>query len=263
MTHLFRISAATGCIILLTALPFLPGRYDSLALPLSLMAQVFGKVGLLLVPVSLLWWAGLRRAFALSALVASSFVWIIVSFAAFTESLLLGLGMIALGVYLLVRIVPRRQPMTSTLPLAFVIVPLAVFLIQLVIADPLAEFSRSRAIRNSAPLINDIEQYRIANGRYPVALVSVHQDYAPALIGIKEYRYELNGAAYNISFEQSTFRIGTREFVMYNPRDEQAIAAHALDVLQLTPEQLELDRTRGHNAVHHARQPHWKYFWFD
>jgi hypothetical protein len=50
---------------------------------------------------------------------------------------------------------------------------------------------------------------------------------------------------------------------MYNPRDEQAMTSHALDVLQLTPEQLALDQTRGHNAVQNARQPHWKYFSFD
>jgi hypothetical protein len=208
-------------------------------------------------------WAGQRRAFAIVALLATSLVWVAVSLAALTESLLLGLGMMVLGVYLLVRMLPRRQPLTSALPLYLVLVPVAVFLLQLVLAGPLTEFSRSRAIRNSAPLINDIEQYRRANGRYPVALVSVWPDYKPRIIGIKEYRYELNGDAYNVFFEQLTFRLGTREFVMYNPRDEQAIAAHALDVLQLTPEQLALDRTRGHNAVHDAPQPHWKYFWFD
>lgn len=50
---------------------------------------------------------------------------------------------------------------------------------------------------------------------------------------------------------------------MYNPRDRQAIASHALDVLQLTPAQLAIDRARGHYAVHDARQAHWKFFWFD
>jgi hypothetical protein len=262
MTHVVRIIAVIAGIMLFSALPFLPGRYDSLAAPLSFMAQIFGKAGLLLVPVGLLWWAGKRRAFAVVAFLATSLVWLAVSLAALTESLLLGIGMIVFGVYLVVRILPRREP-SNALPLYLVFVPIGVFLLQLVLAAPLSEFSRSRAIRNSAPLINDIEQYRRANGRYPVALVSVWPDYRPRIIGIKEYRYELNGDAYNVSFEQLTFRIGTREFVMYNPRDEQAISAHALDVLQLTPEQLALDRTRGHNAVHDAPQPHWKYFWFD
>jgi hypothetical protein len=45
-----------------TCYPFLPGRYDPLAAPLSAMAQVFGKAGLLLVPLGV--WsalAGRRR----------------------------------------------------------------------------------------------------------------------------------------------------------------------------------------------------------
>jgi len=36
-------------------LPFLPGQYDSLAVPLSMMAQLFGIVGLLLVPLGVVW----------------------------------------------------------------------------------------------------------------------------------------------------------------------------------------------------------------
>jgi len=93
--------------------------------------------------------------------------------------------------------------------------------------------------------------------------VSVHSDYLPGVIGVRQYRYEPSGDAYNVLFEQLSLRIGIKEVVMYNPRGEQAISSHALDVLQLSPEQLALDRTRGHNAVHDAPQPNWKFFWFD
>ncbi|HEV2665872.1 MAG TPA: hypothetical protein VG324_13225, partial [Blastocatellia bacterium] len=55
MIHLLRIIAVTALLILCTVLPFLPGRYDSLAVPLSLASQIFGKVGLLLAPVGALW----------------------------------------------------------------------------------------------------------------------------------------------------------------------------------------------------------------
>jgi hypothetical protein len=41
------------------------------------------------------------------------------------------------------------------------------------------------------------------------------------------------------------------------------MTSHAMDLLELTPEQLALERTRGHYAVHDAPQPHWRYFWFD
>ena len=61
MTYALRITAATVFIILCTFLPCLPGRYDSLAAPVSLMAQVFGYLGLLLVPVGAIWMAAEYR----------------------------------------------------------------------------------------------------------------------------------------------------------------------------------------------------------
>lgn len=55
MTHIFRMVALTACLALCMLLPFLPGRYDSLSVPLSMMAQLFGIVGLLVVPVGIVW----------------------------------------------------------------------------------------------------------------------------------------------------------------------------------------------------------------
>ena len=49
------IAAATALIMLITLLPFMPGSYDPLAEPLSVLARVFGFSGMLLVPVALLW----------------------------------------------------------------------------------------------------------------------------------------------------------------------------------------------------------------
>lgn len=278
MTHLLRITAAIAAIIFCTILPFVPGRYDSLAAPLSLMAQLFGKVGLLLVPVGAAWFASerwgrlarMRNLVVITALITSTAVWGIVSLGGFLESVILGLGASAVGAYLVLRVVRRIRTGTasiprtpSILPVYFVIVPVAVAVLQFALAHPVVEFSRDRAIRNSAPLIADIERYRTANGRYPESLVAVNRDYLPRVIGIKEYRYEPRGSAYNVLFEQITLSLGTVEIVMYDPRDEQVMTSHALDVLQLTPEQLAIDQSRGHYAVHDARQPHWKYFWFD
>ena len=50
---------------------------------------------------------------------------------------------------------------------------------------------------------------------------------------------------------------------MYNPRDQHAMTSHKMDRLQLTPAQVALDQTRGHNALHNTAHSHWKYFWFD
>jgi hypothetical protein len=70
-------------------------------------------------------------------------------------------------------------------------------------------------------------------------------------------------AAYNLLFEQPALHFGTREFVVYNPLDQQTVTSHRLDRLQLTPSELVLEHTRGHNEVHDAGDLHWKYFWFD
>jgi hypothetical protein len=281
MIHLLGIAASMAFIIICTLLPFLPGRHDSLAVPLSLMAQVAGTAGLAVVPFGMLWivaarwqrFAGKRHILALLALIATSLVWVCVCLAGAAQSgFALGIVTFAPWGYVARKAWPDLTPArgatpqksaVNALPFYLVIVPVAVALLQLGLLGPAVAFSRDRAIRNSAPLIEAIEQYRMRHGRYPASLLSVNPDYWPGVIGIAGYHYEPNGDAYNLLFEQFTHQFGTREFVMYNPRDEHVMTSHAMDILELPPEQLELERTRGHYAVHNARQPHWKYFWFD
>lgn len=279
LTHSLGIAATTAGIMLGTLLPFLPGRYDSLAVPLSLMCQILGRLGLVVVPAGALWvatgyWsrlAGKQYSIAILALIASSAVWMIVSLAALVASgFVLCLGAIALWIYVVSRVWPRLRLLKSTTPRpisagAFYLltVPVAVALLQMALVAPAIEFSRSRAVRNSAPLIAAIEQYRATQGRYPASLLSVWPDYWPGLIGIYEYHYEPSGEAYNLFFEQFALAFGTREFVMYNPRDEQAMTSHKMDRLELPPQELALEQGRGHYAVRDGPHPHWKYFWFD
>lgn len=265
LIHVVRVTVATSVVVLCMFLPYLPGGYDSLAAPLSLMAQLFGWIGLLLVPAGALClaserFARARRAAAILALVASILVALGVSLAA-----LIGSG-VSLGLLTLAACaagIAWGARRLRTVSLDLVVVPVAVALVQWLAAEPATSFSRNRAIRNGGPLIADIERHRAANGRYPASLLSVWRDYAPGIVGIEAYRYEPSGEAYNLVFEQPTFILGTREFVVYNPRDENTIISHAIDRLQMTPDQLAVERTRGHYAVHDAPQPHWKYFWFD
>src|SRR5688572_9042151 len=91
--------AAVLVILLLTFLPFLPGRYDSAAAPLFGVAQIVSFGSLLLVPIGALW-LGLggrvtpaaHRRFAIAALIVASIVWLLVSFA------MLAFGTLSLGV---------------------------------------------------------------------------------------------------------------------------------------------------------------------
>lgn len=212
--------------------------------------------------------ARMRSMFAFVALGAASLVWALVSLVAVVQSgFMLGLASLAVWIYAARRIWRGLKRMESAipaaLPLSLVLVPVAIVLLQWALRDPAVEFSRNRAIQNSAPLITAIEQYYATHGQYPASLLAVWPDYSPGVIGIKEYRYEPHGAAYNLVFEQFTYRLGTREFVVYNPLDEHIMTSHAMDLLRLTPEQLTLERTRGHYARNDAAYPHWKYFWFD
>src|SRR5688572_32799461 len=80
--HILGIVAATAFAFFCTLLPFLPGSYDGLAVALSEMAHMFGILGLLLVPIGLLWIAAdrserlsqKRHLFPLLPLIASTLV---------------------------------------------------------------------------------------------------------------------------------------------------------------------------------------------
>ncbi|MCA1633009.1 MAG: hypothetical protein LC802_04615 [Acidobacteria bacterium] len=274
-------------IVLCTFYPFLPGEYDGLAVPLSAMAQTFGMVGLLLVPVGVSWLAyelrnRARRKmnlatkargyyFALASVVAFSIVAIAVSLGAFMGiSLSLGFLTLALWFYIVSRLIPRLKLLKKAeaedfhpAPLYLVFVPSVVLIFQITLAAPATEFSRNRAIAQSAELIGDIEEYRAAHGRYPSFLQAVNKDYHPSVVGIEQFHYAPNGDAYNLFFEQPTFLFdfGIREIVMYNKLDEHLIMSHAAWILTGASE--ELEARQGWHSVHNASGPHWKYFWFD
>jgi hypothetical protein len=275
MRQLLGIGAATTFIVLCTLLPFFPGRYDRLAVPLSAMAQMVGTVGLVLVPIGILWMvagrsersAARRYVFAFVAVIGASLVAAVVSLIGIIQSgFVLGLAGLTLWGYAVLRVWPKLMQAEGpppAFPLYFVAVPVTVSLLQLALVGPAVEFSRGRAIRNSAPIIAAIERYYSTHGRYPPSLLAVWPDYSPGVIGIEQYLYEPTGEAYNLLFEQFTYRFGTREFVMYNPRDEHAMTSHAMDLLRLTAEQLAIERTRGHYALHDTAFPNWKRFLFD
>jgi hypothetical protein len=278
--HFARIVVATLGLLLLTFLPHLPGRYDRLAAAASLMAQVFGVTSLILVPIGAVWiachWSSrLRRhqwLIALIALIVGGLVSMLVALAAWvSDSVLLAGFCLSLGLFGLARAarVVRRlknapaEKVSAAATFAF-LVPIALFALQTVLAERVEDWSRRLAIQNAAPVIQAIEAYHRSQGRYPLSLHAVGDDDLPGVIGISGYLYEPSGDVYNLFFEQPSFTFGTREFVMYNPLDLQAFTAHRRDILELSPEGLALDQTRGHYAAYPVPgQLHWKRFLFD
>ncbi|MEW6405893.1 MAG: hypothetical protein AB1649_29225 [Chloroflexota bacterium] len=286
--HFARIGIITTLLLLCMFYPFLPGEYDAMAMSLSIIAQLLGTVGLLLVPIGILWlvyeWRqrGQRQKnlpkahqgyyFAITALIAASLVAMVVSLLLFLSvGPSLGVLTFALWIYTVLKAIPglkrlRAAEAESIRPIPFylIIIPIALLLFQVTLAGRATEFSRNHAIANSNDYIRDIEAYHDEYGHYPVSLAAMWKDYYPDVVGVEKFHYAPFGESYNLFFEQPRFlfdNIGTREWVVYNPNDEHRMFSHTAWFLLLTPE--ELERAQGWYAVHDATTPHWKYFWFD
>lgn len=272
-THLALIVGSGTVLVLCMVYPFLPGGYDRLAVPLSTMAQVFGVVGLALVPGGLLWLIMPRFGFALSVLstaVGTCVALILALFATLSVGNSFGVLTLAAWVCVLVQLMPRLKRLRHAerggfhpAPVYLVCLPVLALTAQLALAVPMTRASRDRAIANAGSFIGDIEQYHARHGRYPVSLQAQHRDYRAGVIGIEGYIYVPQGNSYNLSFEQPRFlldRFGTREWVVYNPRDEHRVYSHAGWLLS-PPEVVE--PSQGWYASGETGHAHWMYFFFD
>ncbi|MBX9603907.1 MAG: hypothetical protein K2X35_23070 [Bryobacteraceae bacterium] len=281
--HLLRILLIIIVMALCIGYPFFPGEYDSLAMPLSALAQAVGVLGVLLVPVGLFWMISeLRQRNRPIKSRGFVFAAIAVILGALIATALVGVGLATVGPslailllagwgYSLYRLIPVLRVMRHSerdrfnpTPLYLVSIPLATLVLQIVAAPHLTAASRAHAIAGSAEMIADIEAYRKAQGRYPNSLLGVWKDYYPHVVGVERYHYRPERDTYNLYFETPRFvldRFGTREFVVYNPRNEHFMVSHPSFLLRLTP--AEWQSHRGWYAVHDAGTDHWRSFWFD
>jgi hypothetical protein len=283
--HVALLVVITALITLCMLYPFLPGDYDHAAGAASALAQMFGVTGLLLVPLGIAWLGyelrssraevskTKRRYFLAAALAMGSLVAMTLLFVAFAMKTL-SLGALACGVWLFVayRLAAglKHRPAAEDssvhpAPVYLIVLPILTLALQLLLSGPITQWSRSRAIANSAQFIRDIDTYRAEQGRYPPSLLAQWKDYYPDVIGVEKYHYTSFGDSYNLFFEQPRFLlddIGAREWVVYNPRDEHVIFSHTSWFLLLPPEEV-MGRAQGWFAVHDAGPAHWKYFLFD
>jgi hypothetical protein len=273
-TAAWACAIVTG-VILMTFLPFAPGGYDSLAVPLAVMAWVLGRVGLLLVPVGLIWlWAlsrdGTARPRWLIRLSTgtSVFILVVMSVIAFAASgsLLLATGTATVATLLIARLARhlRRHPATPaprTVTALITVAPILVLAAQTILVDAAAARARARVIANAVPLIEEIERYRTRRGTYPESLFSIWGDYKPSVVGVERYHYERSGDGYNVIFREPSLDFGMRRFVVYNPLDKQRVTVHETDRLLLDEAGLDADNA-GYTVVRALPQAHWKLFLF-
>jgi hypothetical protein len=265
-----RIALWIALLVGAMLLPFLPGGYDPLATSLSTSATGASFVGLLLVPVGMVWLASARGyAAARAALAVAALVTVGAALpGAATGSMTAGtVVLVACATYVvsLWRRVTAARTEGATLPLsvpvALIVIPIAAVATRMAVLESTAEKSRARTIANAAEIIADVERFRERTGAYPVALNSLWPDYKPGSIGVERYRYEPSGEAYNLYFEHPSTDIAAREIVMYNPRGEQDFSSHVVDLLRLSPG--EIRRQRGYFRSEELPQRGWKRFLFD
>ncbi len=271
------ISIILGITLILSlciVYPFLPGEYDALAMPISIMVQSFGAIGLLLSIVGLLWLAIPKNhfVFAIIFLYLSTFIILILAFFAFLSAAK-SLGFVLLLVWAVVflylktklsQLKSASQIKFKFLPFYLILLPIFILIIQLVLAKPLTQWSRNKAIANANEYINHLKDFHKKYGHYPQSIQAMHKDYVPQIAGIEKYHYLQYGDSYNISFEQPRFLfdvIGTREWVVYNPKDEHRAYSHTSWFLLLSPEQLE--QSQGWYASGNTEHSQWKCFLFD
>jgi hypothetical protein len=270
-------------IIAITFLPFASGGHDPLAVPLAAMAWVLGRVGLLLVPVGALWlWVERMPAPApplaappawlvrvtLGVCVLIAIVMVLVTFAASNSQLLTAITAVV-ATLLIIRV--RRSVRATRTPLLrfrsrtaaamLVVAPIVVLAVQTIFIDTATTHARNRVIANSAPLIEEIERYRIRRGTYPESLFSIWGDYKPSIVGVERYHYERSGDGYNVIVREPSIDFGMRRFVAYNPLDRQRVTVHEQDRLLLDEAGLDADNA-GHTVIRALPQPHWKLFMF-
>jgi hypothetical protein len=244
-------------------LPFVPGRYDPLAMPLAITAITVARVSLLLVPIAALHLLvrsqAARARLAVSALVAGALVWCAGAVAMSVHSMALGIAWLALGIYTAWRWQPEPKALGASraFALTLLLVPPAAVVSQVLALEQMVTASRNRAIARSAPMIADIEAYRVTHGAYPDALPSLWGDYRPDVIGIERFHYARSGTSFSLHFEQPTVTFGTREIVMYHPLDDHHFASHDQQLLRFSI------RAGGWYAAEATGLPHWKAFRFD
>ena len=277
MKHVILGCVAVTAVIGATFLPFVPGGHDPLAVPLSAMAWVLGRVGCCSCrsadsgcglprgrrpPCSTAWLVRIT----LGACGLIALVMVLIAFASSGShcsrpptAAVAGLLTIRLGRRLRAPLAGTPTPRMAAAVL--VVAPIVVLAAQSLLVDPVTTHARNRAIANSAPFIAEIERYRERHGAYPASLFAMCGDYKPSIVGIERYHYEPSGDAYNVIFKEPSLGFGTRRFVVYNPRDKQRVTVHEQDRLLLDDAALDADNA-GYTVVQPLPQPHWKVFLF-
>jgi hypothetical protein len=263
--------------------PYLTGGYDPFSLNFSITIQIFSLFSILPAAAGLCWIIGeiinIFRKKTTKNFIFSIIVFVASMLAVFLSIILCLAEMGILFAILLlfvciigfINIIPKIMALKNKneqqfihLPIIITMIPIVILFFQIEFGDFFIEYSRNRAIIGANVMIIEIEDYKEKNGQYPESLFAVHNDYKTFVVGIERYYYVKDGDTYNLIFKQPRFllkEIGTKEFVVYNPKDDHMMISHDGWLLYFNPEQMKMNQ--GWYAKYDMKYKHWKYFWFD
>lgn len=285
----FKMKYIILIFILLLAIiifPFLPGEYDALSFPLSTSVQIFSGIGLLTcIPAALWFYHAIKHkkdvqnsaVLKKHKLYIKIYIWtscfalsIVALFTMLGLSRLLGIFLFISLVFFIWFVLKKISHSNTSvfpsfyIPLRLTMLPVLLLVFQFLVDKPLTNKSRTKAINSSRELIDEIDRYKLKYGKYPLTLNAISKDYKTGVTGIEKYYYTYDDTTYNIYFEQPRFffdQFGTREFVVYNPKDNHLMLSHASWHMLLEPGQFR--QRQGWYTSFDTGIPHWRYFWFD
>jgi hypothetical protein len=277
LSHLGGAGVLTMGSVAAVLWPCFPGSYDPLALPLSMVSRFVSWSLLVFAPIGVVWWcrdtfvgrpAGARLLGTVTVGAAVTIGAVVVLTAASFSGVLLALVSGAIVVILIRTLSPRWMRAAAgteggtAAVLYLVAVPGLNLVLHLWLFEPAVEANRARLMASAAPLIAQLEQYRLQRGNYPESLLSVTTDYRPRSVSVPRFCYERAGDAYNLAFEQPPAALDMREFVVFNPAGHAVLSSHDSDLLLFQGDDLE--RRRGFpSSADVPGHPGWRVFRFD
>jgi len=272
LSHISKQVIVLTLLILGIIYPYFSGAFDRLAMPLSTIIQGFGILGIILSLLGLIWllMPSKYKIFTIISIYVFGFLVVVFTFFAYLISgILFGISILLILGLLLLKyrqriIVPFEREAIAFVPIYLIVLPVSILTVQLLIAKPITDWSRDRTISNAKDYVRDIEIFYTRNGYYPKTLQAMYKDYYPNTVGVEKFHYLPFGNSYNLSFEQPRFFLdiaGTKEWVVYNPRDEHRVYSHTSWFLLLSPQESEI--RQGWYSSADTKHKHWKSFYFD
>lgn len=231
-------------VLVVISLPFLPGPPNRAVIGLSGFLQSAGFLGLVFIPVGLIWLiieiirlrlpsraavlSGWAYGFGITALVMVMFFSVIFCTISFFEAGV-GWGMVASLTFIIVFIFlfkalrkqRKKQFPFSPACLYLLSVPLIALTARKVVIEPLSGMSRTKTIKQADQIIAAIERFNEKNFRYPESLAELQQSDAsvnsmPAVMGVLNFRYNKLSKGYSLSFSQWLEMGSLEEIVLYD-----------------------------------------------